>query len=88
VRQCKLLNIKGDSQALGDANASLLVRRATLDPEVDSPPIALLPQILQQEWSTSDATALMDSGQFMLALENCEALQTMGSWNDFETVFV
>jgi hypothetical protein len=88
VRQCKLLNVKGDSQALGDANASLLVRRATLDPEVDSPPIALLPQILQQEWSTSDATALMDSGQFMLALENCEALQTMGSWNDFETVFV
>lgn len=88
VRRCKLLDVKGDSQALKDANASLLQRRGTMDPDADSPPVRLIPQILQQEWSTSDATALMDSGEFMLALEDCAALQTMGSWNDFETVFV
>jgi hypothetical protein len=88
LRRCKLVDLKGDSQALQDANASLLQRRSTLDLDVDSPPVKLIPQILQQEWSTSDATALMDSGQFMLALEDCVALQTMGSWNDFETVFV
>jgi hypothetical protein len=88
MRRCKLLNLREDSQALRDANASLLQRRPTNDLEVDSPPVKLIPQILQQEWSMSDATALMDSGQFILALEHCEALQTMGFWNDFETVLV
>lgn len=88
MRRCKLLNLKEDSQALRDANASLLQRRSTNDGEVESPPIKLLGQILQQDWSSSDSTSFMDPGQFMLALEDCEALMTMGSWNDFDNVFV
>ena len=88
MRRCKLLNLKEDSQALRDANASLMQRRPTNDGDADSPPVKLLGQILQQDWSSSDATSFLDPGQFMLALEDCEALQTMGAWNDFETVFV
>jgi len=88
MRRCKLLNLKEDSQALQDANASLLQRRPTNDTEVESPPVKLVGQILpQQDISLSDATELIDSGQFMLALEDCEALQPMGFWNDFETIF-
>ncbi len=86
MRRCKLLNPMEDSQALRDANASLLQRRLTNEAEVESPPVKLLGQ-MQQDWSPSDATTFMDPGQFMLALEDCEALRTMGSWNDFETVF-
>ncbi|KAH0837374.1 hypothetical protein AYO21_09120 [Fonsecaea monophora] len=88
MRRCKLLSTKEDSQALRDANASLLQRRPTNDTVVESPPVALLGQVMQQDWSSSDATSTMDPGQFMLALEDCEALMTMGSWNDFQDLFV
>ncbi|KAK5455834.1 hypothetical protein LTS15_005151 [Exophiala xenobiotica] len=88
MRRCKLLGTKEDSQALRDANASLLQRRPTNDALVESPPVALLGQVMQQDWSSSNATSTMDPAQFMLALEDCEALMTMGSWNDFQDVFV
>ena len=88
MRRCKLLNLKEDSQALRDANASLLQRRTTYDAEVDSPPVKLLGQILRQDWSSDDATMFMDPGQFMPALEDCETLTTMGIWHGSESVFL
>lgn len=88
MRRCKLLSTKEDSLALLAANASLLQRRPTNDTLVESPPVALLGQVMQQDWSSADATSMMCSGQFMLALEECEALMTMGSWNDFQDTFM
>lgn len=88
MRRCKLLSTKEYSQALRDADASLLQRRPTNGTLVESPPVALLGQVLQQDWSSTDTTSTMDPGQFILALEDCEALMTMGSWNDFQDVFV
>ncbi|MCJ1303800.1 hypothetical protein MMC08_006611 [Hypocenomyce scalaris] len=88
MRRCKLLSLKEDAQALRDANTSLLQRRLTNDAEVGSSPVKLLGQVLQQDWSSSDAASVMDPGQFMLALEDCEELMTMGSWNDFQNVSV
>ena len=80
MRRCKLLNTKEDSQALRDANHSLLPRLPTMT-EVESPPILLQHLVGPPDWS-SDATMFMDPSQFMLALDDCEALKTMGSWND------
>jgi hypothetical protein len=88
MRRCKLLSLKEDSQALHDANTSLLRRRLTNDADIGSPPVKLLGQVLQQDWSCSDTASVMDPGQFMLALEDCEALMTMGPWNDFHDVFL
>jgi hypothetical protein len=88
MRRCKLLSLKEDSQALHDANTSLLRRQLTNDADIGSPPVKLLGQVLQQDWSCSDTASVMDPGQFMLALEDCEALMTMGPWNDFHDVFL
>ncbi|EXJ92462.1 hypothetical protein A1O3_01013 [Capronia epimyces CBS 606.96] len=88
MRRCKLLNIKEDSQILRDANASFLQRRPTNTIEAGSPPVKLLGQIVQPDRSSSDDASAIDPGQFILALEDCDALMNMVSWNDFSNVFV
>ncbi|KAI1609892.1 fungal-specific transcription factor domain-containing protein [Exophiala viscosa] len=87
MRRCKLLNTKEDSQAIRDANDSLLPRLPTVGAQTESPPVMLQHLVRQQDWST-DNTLYTDPGQFMLALDDCEALKTMGSWNDFGDVFL
>ncbi|KAK4936555.1 hypothetical protein LTR10_022604 [Elasticomyces elasticus] len=87
MRRCKLLNTKEDSQALRDATDSLLPRLSTVSAEIESPPVMLQHLVRQQDW-TSDTTMYMDPGQFMLALDDCDTLKTMGSWTDFGDVFL
>jgi len=86
MRRCKLLDLTADAQALRDANASLFQRKASDVMDSESPPINLAGQILPT-LSTFDETDQLDSGQFLMALEDCDALHTMGSWNDFDSIF-
>ena len=86
MRRCKLLDLTADAQALRDANASLFQRKASDVMDGESPPINLAGQILPT-LSAFDETDQMDSGQFLMALEDCDALHTMGSWNDFDSIF-
>lgn len=83
MRRCKLLDLTADAQALRDANASLFQRKQS---DVESPPINLAGQVLPT-LSAFDETDQLDSGQFLMALEDCDALHTMGSWNDFDSIF-
>lgn len=85
MRRCKILDITADAQALRDANASLFQRKTSDVIDNESPPINLAGQILPT-LSTFDEIEL-DAGQFLMALEDCDALHTMGSWNDFDSIF-
>jgi hypothetical protein len=86
MRRCKLLDLTADAQALRDANASLFLQKSSDTVESESPPINLAGQILTT-LSTFDEAEQLDSGQFLMALEDCDALHTMGSWNDFDNIF-
>ena len=82
MSKCKLLDLTADAQALRDANASLFQRKLS---DGESPPINLAGQILPTLSAYSDTEQL--DGQFLMALEDCDALQTLGSWNDFDGIF-
>jgi hypothetical protein len=86
MRRCKLLDLAADAQALRDANASLFQRKSSDMVESESPPINLAGQILPTI-STFDETDQLDAGQLLMALEDCNALHMMGSWNDFDSIF-
>ena len=88
MRRCKLLETAEDSQILRDANASILQRQGVANALVESPPIELLHQVVQQDWSTADVPTFMDSEQFRLMSENYEALMTANTWNQYHDTFV